>query len=127
MKSFPAPPEVPMNVLRRFWSACVKSVNLFAYGNVLDTFKRCLTSAQLRLISDESLLADVLVHPFFCDSTWYDFENSDRYIEAGRAAMLAALPRIRALMGDTFQTEIPPTITSHENIPAISPVGCGIS
>jgi NTE family protein len=116
-----------VNVLRRFWSACVKSVNLFAYGNVLDTFKRCLTAAQLRLISDESLTADVLVHPFFCESTWYDFENSDRYVEAGRAAMQAALPRIRTLMGDSFVTPTPTTTTSHENIPAISAVGCGIT
>lgn len=127
MNSFPAIPKVPRNVFRRFWSACVKSVNLFAYGNVLDTFKRCLTAAQLRLITDESMAADVLVHPFFCESTWYDFENSDRYVETGRAAMQAALPRIRALMGKNFKTEIPKTITSHENLPAISPVGCGSS
>lgn len=122
LQSFPAQPPKPKGAFRRFFSACVKAVNLFAYGNVLDTFKRCLTSAQLRLISEESAAADVLVHPFFCESKWYDFENSHRYVQAGRDAMLAALPRIRALLG----TSLNPTY-SHENIPAVSAVGCGIT
>jgi NTE family protein len=119
--SFPAKPPQPKSAVRRFLRSCLKSINLFAYGNVLDTFKRCLTAAQLRLISEESAAADVLVHPFFCESKWYDFENSHRYVQAGRDAMLAALPRIRALLSTSTHPH------SHENIPVVSAVGCGIT
>ncbi len=122
LKILPGPPDLSGSRVRRFWGAFMKSVNLFAYGNVLDTFKRCLTAAQLRLIDDESMVADVLVHPFFCESKWYDFENSHRYVQAGREAMQAALPRIRALMAPTLTP-----MTHHENIPVISSVGCGIT
>ena len=122
LRLFPLPPKATMNRLRRFWGSFMRSVNLFAYGNVLDTFKRCLTAAQLRLIDDESAIADVLVHPFFCESKWYDFENSHRYVQSGRDAMQAALPRIRALMTPTLQP-----MTQHENTPAVSQVGCGIT
>lgn len=120
--SFPAKPVSPKNVIRRFWGACMRSVNLFAYGNVLDTFKRCLTAAQLRLISEEGAAADVLVHPFFCESKWYDFENSHRYVQAGRAAMQAALPRIKAMLAQPLNEPVP-----HETIPAVSALGCGIT
>jgi NTE family protein len=92
--SYPSPPPAPLGVWGRFSAVANRNVNLFAYGNVLDTFKRCLTSAQLRLVSEEGARADVLIHPFFCESRWYDFENFTRYIDAGRKAAEAALPQI---------------------------------
>jgi len=64
----------------------------------MDTFQRSLTTAQLRLVAQESERADVVIHPFFCESTWFDYENFDRYISAGREAARAALPQIRALL-----------------------------
>lgn len=111
LKSFPTPPEPPRTPAGRAWNALMRRINLFAYGNVLDTFKRCLTAAQLRLMAEESATADVVIHPFFCESRWYDFENFNRYIEAGRSAARSALPLIRAL------TAASPTPNSHPHEP----------
>ena len=36
-------------VLAKFW----RSINLLAYGNVMDTFRRSLATAQLRLVAKE--------------------------------------------------------------------------
>lgn len=98
ISTYPIPPPPPEGMWRRLRDSANRKVNLFAYGNVLDTFKRCLTSAQLRLIAEEGTRADVLVHPYFGESRWYDFENFNRYIEAGRTAAEAALPRILDLI-----------------------------
>jgi hypothetical protein len=40
----------------------------------------------------------VVLHPYYCESCWYDFDQFDRYIKAGRDAATAALPEIKALM-----------------------------
>lgn len=96
--TYPMPPPAPEGMWRRLRETANRKVNLFAYGNVLDTFKRCLTSAQLRIIAEEGTRSDVLVHPYFCESRWYDFENFNRYIEAGRTAAEAALPNILDLI-----------------------------
>lgn len=120
IKSFPAKPESPKSFGGRLWASCMSQVNLFAYGNVLDTFKRCLTSAQLRLMAEESEIADVVIHPYFCESKWYDFENFDRYIEAGRLAAEVAMPRIRELMKLSNHKN-----PHHETVPSISTMGCG--
>lgn len=88
----------PRNALARWASRFWRSINLLAYGNVMDTFQRSLMSAQLRLVQKESERADIVIHPWFCESTWFDYENFDRYIAAGRAAAHAALPEIRALL-----------------------------
>ncbi len=82
------------NPFVKFW----RKVNLMAYGNVLDTFRRSLAAAQIQVTAKEALQADLVLHPFFCEAAWYDFENFDRYIKAGRDAAHAALPEIRALM-----------------------------
>jgi NTE family protein len=121
LKSFPTPPEEPSSAAGRAWSFIGRQVNLFAYGNVLDTFKRCLTAAQVRLIDDESVGADVLVHPFFGESRWHDFHNFDRYIEAGRVAAEAALPGIMALEGLSSNLNHK---HNHETVPTVSAVGC---
>ena len=52
----------------------------------------------LRLIAEEGTRANILIHPYFCESRWYDFENFNRYIEAGRTAAEAALPQILDLI-----------------------------
>ncbi len=121
LKSFPMPPEAPESVFGRAWEAVMKRVNLFAYGNVLDTFKRCLTTAQIRLMAEESASADVVIHPFFGESKWHDFHNFNTYIEAGRRATEEALPLIRALMAPTKNGRT----SNHETSPLISAMGCG--
>ena len=80
--------------LSRFW----KAVNLLAYGNVMDTFRRSLMTSQLRLVAKECERADLVVHPLFCESTWFDFEHFDKYIAAGREAARAVLPQIHNLL-----------------------------
>ncbi len=94
-----APPDTrghrPGHLLRRL----LRPFNLLAHGQVLDTFRRALMCAQLGLVEKECRAADLVIHPFFCESTWFDFENFDRYLRAGRAAAEAALPELLALAG----------------------------
>lgn len=94
-----APPDTrghrPGHLLRRL----LRPFNLLAHGHVLDTFRRALMCAQLGLVEKECRGADLVIHPFFCESTWFDFENFDRYLRAGRAAAEAALPGLLALAG----------------------------
>lgn len=75
----------------------LRCMNLLARGNVLDTFQRALRAAQVQLIAKESLLADVVLHPFLCESTWRDFHHFDRFIKAGREAATQALPQLLTL------------------------------
>ncbi len=96
-------------IFRSFW----QKINLLAEGNVLDTFRRALMSAQLRLISKEELAADVVIHPRFKTSTWHDFEHFGHYLQAGRDAALGALPAIRALLEKPVKSSHEPAC--HEN------------
>ena len=89
-------------------------VNLLAPGNVLDTFRRALMAAQLRLIAKEEAAADVVIHPRFTNSSWHDYENFEQYLQAGRTAAQAALPAIRGLLH--HQPTIKESI-SHETAP----------
>lgn len=131
LSSYPHPPVTPASFFGRFSRSINRNINLFAYGNLLDTFKRCLTSAQIRLIAKESLNADVLLHPFIIESRWYDYENFQRYIEAGRKAAQDAMPQIRALLMRNHNhmsnndSSKPNHQQDHETVSLITPVGCG--
>jgi NTE family protein len=104
-------------LFRSFW----QKVNLLGPGNVLDTFRRALMAAQLRLITKEEAAADVVIHPKFAESTWHDFENFGQYLQAGREAAKAALPAIWELL------QRPPNpkqeTLSHETSPSYSRMG----
>ncbi len=76
----------------------LRAVNLMEDGNVIDTFRRSLMAAQLRLIQKECAASDVVIQPRFEHSSWHDFENFDQYIRAGRLAAEAALPAIQDLL-----------------------------
>lgn len=110
--SFTTPKKRP-SIVSRFFNP----FNLLAYGNVMDTFRRALMCAQVRLVEKEGRQADVLIHPFDCGSTWFDFENYERYIDVGRRAAQAALPAIRSLLSN-------PNPTDHETALHHSGVGC---
>ncbi|MEN3941412.1 patatin-like phospholipase family protein [Prosthecobacter sp. SYSU 5D2] len=105
------PPKVHKNIFIRTVNYLLRPVNLLAHGNVMDTFRRALMCAQLGLAEKECRSADVVIHPFFCESTWFDFENFDRYIRAGRRAAEEALPQIYALLGQST----PNKEYNHEN------------
>lgn len=94
--------------------------NLMAPGHVLDTFRRSLLAAQIQIASREAEKADVIVHPFLKEGRWYDFENFDRYIQAGRIAAHAALPKIRALIDRKTTTQ---TGGYYETAPSHTPLG----
>lgn len=79
----------------------IHPINLLADGNVLDIFRRALMCAQVQLMEKEARSADILIHPFHCGGTWFDFENYERYIESGRVAAEAALPAIRNLFSNS--------------------------
>lgn len=104
--SFVCPKESP-NLVKRWLGRCFRPLNLMAYGNVMDTFRRSLMCAQLRLAAKESRRAEVVVHPSFAASSWYDFERADRYIQPGRVAAQAALPAIRELLKGAGHRERP--------------------
>ncbi len=87
-------PSLVLCLIRRL----LRAVNLLEDGNVIDTFRRSLMSAQLRLIQKECDAADVVIQPRFERSSWHDFENFDHYIRAGRQAAEAALPAIKDLL-----------------------------
>lgn len=124
LHTYPMPPPTPASFFTRLWSSLSSNINLFAYGNVLDTFKRCLTSAQLRLIADEGARAEVLIHPFFGESKWYDFENFNRYIDAGRKAAEEALPQIQKLLHQKHRrpTPAPHAIPFNRALNAVDPI-----
>lgn len=98
----------PRSGFLRFLRRLLRAVNLMEDGKVIDTFRRSLMSAQLRLIQKEGAAADVVIQPRFEQSSWSDFENFDRYIRAGREAAEAALPQIQALLPQAAgqQTEV---------------------
>ncbi len=117
-KTFQPPKKSDRNVLSRFLGRFWHSINLLAYGNVMDTFRRALSSAQFRLVSKECERADLVLHPLVCQSTWHDFEHFDRYIAAGREAAKAALPEIRRMLNQPAKPE-----QAHELAESNSQVG----
>ena len=98
----------------RWWSW----LNLLAHGNVLDTYQRALGAAQRQLAAREGALAEVLIRPQMHEAHWYDFEQFERYIEAGRAAARQALPAILQLLHP------PTTPHRHETLVPYPPMGC---
>lgn len=111
------PPKSKKNPIGRLINFLLRPLNLLAYGNVMDTFRRALMCSELGLAEKECRGADVVIHPFFCESTWFDFENFDRYIRAGRRAAEEALPRIQALLEKHQPNQEP---QPHEN-PVLNP------
>lgn len=104
------------HVLSRVFHTFWHKVNLLAYGNVLDTFRRALMAAQLHLIAKEEAAADVVIHPRFAASTWHDFEHYEQYLKAGRGAATAAIPAIRELL-QNHPTNLNLETISHEIAP----------
>jgi NTE family protein len=111
--SFPPPRR---GILNRLFHP----INLMAHGNVIDTFRRSLMCSMLQLVEKESRHAEVVIHPLFSGSTWFDFENYERYIAAGRRATEAALPAIRQLLETNH-----PRGGTHHATPSCPPVMVG--
>lgn len=96
--------EKPPTGWRRILGAINRQINYFARGNVLDTLMRGLQGSQLRLVEAAARRADVFIQVYPCDSRWYQFDESAKYIAAGRAAAIARLGEIRQLQGHPATT-----------------------
>lgn len=114
-QTFAAQQKTEYSIFSRPFRSIWGKMNLFAAGNVMDTFRRALMAAQLHLIAKEESVADVVIHPRFAVSTWHDYENFAQYLQAGRDAAKAALPAIRALLEPNHPDR---EHTSHEIAPS---------
>lgn len=104
------------NPLRRMFAAVNRSVNVFAAGNVVDTMRRSVTCAEIRLARTSARKAHVLIRPPVQTAAWHDYHRFQDYIESGRQAAEAQLPAIRARLSVN-----PSTGGDHEtNYPALS-------
>lgn len=93
-------------------------INPSADGNIVDTLKRSLKAAQIRLAHESCKRASISLHPaakFVCN--WHDYKYYEEFIEFGREAALAALPEIKKLTNPIH----------HDNSKEISMVGKSIT
>ncbi|NIP95242.1 MAG: hypothetical protein GWO24_18065, partial [Akkermansiaceae bacterium] len=89
--------------LHRFGSFLNCSFNLLAEGNVIDTLRKSVQAAQLRIAEESCRRATLSVHPEFdLPGLWHDYPNFRHYIDAGRAAAEAALPELKKLLDPHF-------------------------
>lgn len=89
-------------VHKPLWRRCLgslnRSVNLLAEGNVIDTLRRCLRAAQVRMAHDSCLRADLVLRPVALNTNWFDYHLFTHFIELGRKAATDALPEIFELI-----------------------------
>lgn len=87
----------------------IGSLSLTAEGNMIDTLRRSIRIAQIRIAHDALKDADVVVHAHsHQESRWHDYDNFRHFIEVGRRAAEAQLPAIRALTEAHKQGETKP-------------------
>lgn len=90
-------PVLPKNIMRRGLGAVNRRVNLLASGNVVDTFRKCIRAAQIRMAEESCRRADLCIRPVYIAARWHAYDQFERFIEAGREATRARLDDIRAL------------------------------
>ncbi len=66
-------------------------------SRMLETLLEVMDLAQLDSSERHAARADVPITPLFGPCTWRDFHLADRFLEAGREAVEAALPALQAL------------------------------
>jgi NTE family protein len=85
--------------VRRLGNLLNRQFNLLAPGNVLDTLRKSVQAAQLRIAAQSCKRATLCIQPAFAlPGLWHDYTNFRHYIDAGRAAAEAALPALRTLL-----------------------------
>jgi NTE family protein len=83
---------------RRVLGFLNRHLNYFAAGNLLDILRGAAMGSQMRLVERSAREADVLIRAISTKTGWHDYHRYREYIEIGRAAALAALPEIEALL-----------------------------
>lgn len=89
--------DVKRGLLRRGLSGLNRRVNLMASGNVIDTFRKSIRAAQIRMAEESCRRADLCIRPAYVATSWHAYDQFERLIEGGRAATRARLDDIRAL------------------------------
>jgi NTE family protein len=75
-------------------------VNLAAYGNTIDTLRRSIRIAQIRMAYDSCKRADIVIHAHSRpESQWHDYQNYRQFVDIGREVAEQCLPKIRELIG----------------------------
>ncbi|MEZ5323883.1 MAG: patatin-like phospholipase family protein [Verrucomicrobiales bacterium] len=78
----------------------LQGFNPFATGNFIDTLRRSVLSAEIRLADDSGRNADVLIEPEVREGGWHDYRQWPFYIERGRDAAFARTEELLALCAD---------------------------
>lgn len=99
-------------LLGRLLQVLNQSVNVFAEGNVIDTLRRSVLAAQIRMAATSARRASVLLRPNIQSPTWHDYHNYRHYIELGRRAAESQLPALLALAGDAEDVRTPTALSS---------------
>lgn len=81
----------------RFFSALNRNVNFLAKGNIVETFRRSIRCAQVRIAHDSLKRTGITLRPEHFYAPWNDYANFQRFIDAGRKVALDSLDEIRAL------------------------------
>jgi len=74
------------------------NLNLFARGNVVDTFRQSIRAAQIRLAHESCKRADLCLHPEYIPAHWHDYPGFRRFIDAGRQVATDHLDEIRTML-----------------------------
>ncbi|MBT8036008.1 MAG: patatin-like phospholipase family protein [Verrucomicrobiae bacterium] len=89
-------------------------VNLAAQGNTIDTLRRSIRIAQIRMAQHSCKGADIVLHAHSShQSQWHDYQNYRQFVDLGREVAEQSLPRIHEIIGsiqlpackDEIQTE----------------------
>ncbi|MDX1679769.1 MAG: patatin-like phospholipase family protein [Akkermansiaceae bacterium] len=90
--------DTPISLWQRMLEGVNRQVNVMAPGNVIDTFRKSISAAQIRLAHDAVQHADLCLRPEHFSAKWNDYANFERFINAGRKAAEDKLDIIRALL-----------------------------
>jgi NTE family protein len=83
-----------------------RNLNLAADGNTIDTLRRSIRIAQIRMAHDSCKRADIVLHAHSGQkSQWYDYHQYRHFVDLGRAVAEQALPRIEELIGKPAENE----------------------
>ncbi|MES2982066.1 MAG: patatin-like phospholipase family protein [Verrucomicrobiota bacterium] len=86
------------SLTRRVLSSLNRNTNFLAKGNIVDTFRQSIRCAQIRIAHESLKRADLALRPEHFSAPWNDYQNFDRFIEAGRKVALEHLDEIRILL-----------------------------
>jgi NTE family protein len=75
----------------------LQGFNPFVAGNFIDTLRRSVLSAEIRLADESGRQADILIAPNVGEGGWHDYRQWPFYVERGREAAFAMSEELLAL------------------------------